>query len=150
MRPVTVEVARVQIVVGPVSHGSAEAWLDYADEVVEHFRELDAPPLSESVLDSFEDLLDEWRAIAGKDRPFHWVSEESPERTEFLINALYQAGEAVEKEVANGEQRTRPPEADEFHLRLIDSVLVALASEGPPYSQFAAEMRALWGIAELN
>lgn len=145
----TVESAGVQIVVGPVSHESAEAWLDYADEVVGHFRSLDDPPLPDTVLDTFEDLLTEWRRIASSKAPFHWVSEESPERTEFLINALYQAGEAVEKEVANGEQQWRPPEADEFHHRLIDSVLGTLASEGPPYAQFADELRALWGIPEL-
>jgi hypothetical protein len=78
------------------------------------------------------------------------VSEESPERTEYLINALFQAGLAVEKEAANGDQRLRPPEADEFHIRLIDGVLGALSTEGPPYSQFAAEMRSLWGISELT
>lgn len=146
----TVELAQVQIVVGPVSHDSAVAWLDYADEVLGHFRGLDEPPLSDALLDNFGELLSEWRALVRRPVPFHWVSEESPERTEYLINALFQAGLAVEKEAANGDQRLRPPEADEFHIRLIDGVLGALSTEGPPYSQFAAEMRSLWGISELT
>jgi len=147
---VTVEVSRVNIVVGPVSHESAVAWLDYAAEVLEHFRGLDEPPLPESVLDEFEELVGEWRDIARKPGPFHWEIEESAERAEFLINALFQAGEAVEKEEANGEMRLRPAEADEFHIRTIDGVLAALVSEGPPYSQFAEEMRDMWGLAQLH
>lgn len=140
----------MQIVVGPVSAASAQAWLGYADKALAHLRSLDSSPVSAPALDGFETLLRQWQRIAARPGPFHWVSEEDPERAEYLINALYQAGEAMEREGEGHPDLLRPPEADEFHIRLIDGVLAALSVQGPPYSQFADEIRRLWEISELE
>lgn len=140
----------MQIVVGPIPVDSARAWLDYAEDTLDHLRHVDDVELPKPAFDAFEELLDEWRTIAKADRPFRWVSEQSPERAEYLISGLYHVGNVVEREAAAGRQGLRPPEADEFHVRLVASVLGALEAEGPPYDQFVREIRGDWDIADLQ
>lgn len=145
-----VELLIVQIVVGPVPVSSARAWLDYAEDTLEHLRSVDDVELPRPAFDAFEEILEEWRTIAKADEPFRWVSEQSPERAEYLISALYHVGNVVEREAAAGRRPLRPKEADEFHVRLISSVLVALEAEGTPYDQFVREIRGDWDIAGLQ
>lgn len=133
--------------IGPVSSESAVAWLDYADVVVETLRDLDHSGVDEAAIGSFANLLGEWRPIAEASDEFLWRSEETPERVEFLMHSLRRAGDAVEREAnSSGADLLRPPEADEFHLRLVRDVLAALEAHGDGCASFALEMRATWGL----
>lgn len=137
----------MEIVVGPVPMASARAWLDYAERALAHLRTVrDDTELPAAALDAFGELIDEWRRIAKGDEAFRWVSEEPPERAEYLLSSLFHAGNVLEREAGAGRHGLRPAEADAFHLQLISSVLVALRAEGPPYTQFAEQMRSAWGI----
>jgi hypothetical protein len=137
----------VRIEVGPVSHASAVAWLDYATAALPALRRLPDAQLPAKALDRFGDLLDQWRAIVDRDPgPFHWSSNETPERAEYLMRALFEAGLVIERAGAAGEAALRPRGADEFHHVLIDCVLSALASESDANAQFAETMRDEWHL----
>lgn len=139
----------MQVVIGPLTASSAKVWLDYASSAIAHMRALEEPVVSSAVLDSFEALVGEWQQNLDGDE-FHWSSDEDPERVEYLVNALFHAGDVMEAAaVAGDDSALRPPEADEFHLRLVDGVLTALESQGPPHDHFAEEIRLRWGLDEL-
>ena len=137
----------MRLEVGPVSHASAVAWLDYAREALAGLRRAQGSRVPTGALNTFGELLDQWGVIAAEDRPFRWISEEPPERVEFLIRALYEGGLVIERESEAHRARLRPPEADEFHVVLVDCALSALEHEGPSYAQFAEGMRNEWDIA---
>ena len=138
---------RVRLEVGPISHASAVAWLDYAREALDGLRHAPGSLVPTRALETFGELLDEWRVIAADDGPFRWISDEPPERVEFLIRALYEGGLVIERESEAHRARLRPHEADEFHTVLVDCVLSALESEGGSYAQFVEVMRNDWDIA---
>jgi hypothetical protein len=139
----------VNVDVGPVSHDSAVAWLDYATASLPALRRLPDVQLPAKALDAFADLLVQWRAVADRSPgPFRWVSDETPERAEYLMRALFEAGLVIERAGAAGEADLRPHEADEFHHVLIACVLSALAGESPSNAQFADTMRAEWHLDE--
>jgi hypothetical protein len=141
----------VRIEVGPVSHVSAAAWLAYADATLPALRRLPDAQLPAKALDSFGDLLTEWHAILERDPgPFRWSSSETPERAEYLMRALFEAGLVIERAEAAGEAALRPHEADEFHHVLIDCVLSALAGESESNAQFAETMRTEWRLDDLE
>jgi hypothetical protein len=138
----------VKLEVGPISHVSAVAWLDYATEALTDLRRLPDAQLPAKALDTFGDLVAAWRAIVDHDAgAFRWRDDVPPERAEFLMRALYEAGLVIERASAAGESRLRPHEADEFHRVLIDCVLSTLEGEAPSSAQFAEAMRAEWRIA---
>jgi len=128
-----------------VSHGSAVAWVDYATAMLPVLRRLPDAQLPAKALDAFDDLLEQWRAIIERDDgPFRWTSDETPERAEYVMRALFEAGLVIERAGSAGEAELRPPEADEFHHVLIDCVLSALADESESNAQFAETMRTEW------
>ena len=88
--------------------------------------------------------------IAERDEPFRWVSDEPPERVQYLVNALYWTGTIVEREASAGRARLRPPEADEFHVVLVHAALTALERESEADAHFVQELRGLWGIARRD
>ncbi len=135
------------IQIGPVSQSSVTAWLDYCGGAMAVLREHDSPTLSAEALDAFEDLLHRWRAAAGGSGPFIWTEDESPEVIEFLIRGLYEAGLAIEQLNERGEADLRPPEADEFHVALVNQVIETLDQEGQGFSTFADMLRGVWGVA---
>jgi hypothetical protein len=137
----------VQVEIGPVSSQSARAWIEYATETLDMLRKTDDPRLPSPVLDAFADLLDAWRPIARKSKPFRWSSREAPERVQFLVYALYVAGLVIEREAAAGRAHLRPMAADEFHFVLVREVLAALARESEADAHFAEELRNVWGVA---
>ncbi|MGZ8765471.1 MAG: hypothetical protein ACXW2C_07260 [Acidimicrobiia bacterium] len=137
----------MNVEVGPVSHASAVAWLDYATEALADLRTAPASPVSPHALELFADLLAEWRAIAATDDRWRWTAEMAPEKVEFLIRALYEAGLVIEHESAAKRARLRPPEADEFHVVLVECVLAALEAEGGSSAQFVESLRNEWDIA---
>jgi hypothetical protein len=140
----------MHIEIGPVSSGSARAWIEYATEMLVLLRGLSNQELGSRALDGFESLLEEWRPIAEAAEPFRWVSEEPPDRAQYLINALHLAGTVIERESAVGRAYLRPAAADEFHFVLVQEVLDALEHEGGSYAQFVGHMRNVWGTARRD
>jgi hypothetical protein len=140
----------VRIDLGPVSSGSAQAWVAYATDMLELLRALPEEQLPSHALDAFASLLNEWRQIADRSEPFRWSSEEPPERVQYLLNALYVAGTIVEQEAAEGRARLRPASADEFHVVLVREALGALEHESDADAQFVDQMRNVWGIARRD
>jgi hypothetical protein len=119
----------------------------YATDMLSVLQSLPEDQLSSSALAAFGALLDEWRPIAARSKPFRWSSEQPPERAKYLLNALYVAGTVVEREAARGRARLRPASADEFHVLLVREVLEALEHESESDAQFVEQMRNVWGIA---
>jgi hypothetical protein len=113
-------------------------------------RALPAGQVPERALDTFESLLDEWRPIASRSAPFRWATEQPSERIQYLINALYLAGVAIEHEAEAGRARIRPHAADEFHVVLVHEVLDALAHGSHGDLQFVEQMRNVWDVARRD
>ncbi|MCB1011964.1 MAG: hypothetical protein R2714_06255 [Microthrixaceae bacterium] len=137
----------MRIEVGPVAQRSAEAWLGYAESVVESLRGNPAGRAPEEVLDAFVELIGIWRSVEPEGDRFHWVGERPPDEVEYMINALYEAGLAVEQAHAEGLAELRPAEADEFHYALVNQVLAALEAEGGSETQLAEILRQHWDVA---
>ena len=143
-------VASVRIEIGPVSSASAQAWIDYATDMLAMLRALPDEPLPPNALDGFASLLEEWRPIAARPEPFRWSSDEPPERAQYLLKALYIAGTLIEREAASGRARLRPAAADEFHVVLVRESLEALEHQSSADAQFVEQMRNVWGTARRD
>lgn len=144
----------VQVEIGPVSRGSAEAWFDYADAVIRNLRQAGADRAPPEVLDTFENLVEIWRSALPRDaeggeksESFHWAAERSDDEVGYLINALYETGLAVEAAHEIGGLQLRPPEADEFHYAVVNQVLAALEAEGGSQSHLVEILRDHWDVA---
>lgn len=133
-----------------MSARSASAWFDYADDVISRLREIGADRAPPEVLDNFEALVVEWRDAAGPedtDSEFLWSSERSDDEVGYLINALYEAGLAVEAANESGLLALRPATADEFHYAVVNQVLAALEAEGGSQSHLVEILREHWNVA---
>lgn len=137
----------MKIEIGPVSRASALVWLDYGAEAVAHFRRVAPQSVSSSAIDGFEELLTAWGIAAQLPGPFHWETDEPPERVEYLMKALYSAGLEIEEGVELHGMRLRPAEADEFHIVVVRQVLDALAQHGRSNAEFVESLRNEWRIA---
>jgi hypothetical protein len=137
----------VLIEIGPVSRESARAWLDYATIALGELRAAEQPLVPARALDRFEELVGQWRRAANRSGPFHWSTDEPPEKVEFLIHALYTAGLEIERGAAEGRMTLRPAEADEFHIVLVQQVLDTLAHQGRSSAEFVEALRNDWLIA---
>ena len=140
----------VRIEVGPISSASARAWIEYATNMLAFLRTLSEHEIPSRAVDAFASLLDEWRPLAQGDKPFRWVTDETPERAKYLINALYLAGTLIEREVTAGQAHFRPAAADEFHVVIVHDVLRALEQESRADAQFVYQMRNVWDIARRD
>ncbi len=134
------------IEIGPVSQASALAWLDYGTYAVTELRRARPSSIAASAIDGFEELIDAWRSAATQD-PFHWTTDETPERVEYLMKALYMAGLEIEDGTATRGLKLRPAAADEFHIVLVRQVLDTLAHEGQSNAEFVEALRNEWLIA---
>ena len=141
----------MRVEIGPVSRASASAWLDYGTDVIATLRGATDSAIPAPAIETFTELIDGWRIAADTaaraDGPFQWSGEQSAERVEFLMKALYETGLVVESENETGGLPLRPPEADEFHFVLIDQVLLALAQESRSHAEFVAALRNVWRAA---
>jgi hypothetical protein len=122
----------------------------YASDTLIELREQRDIELIAGALDAFAELLDEWRPIAERAEPFRWVGDAPPEQVQYLLNALYWAGPIVQREATGGRVRLRPPEADEFHVVLVQAALTALEHESEADAHFVGELRGVWRIARLD
>lgn len=139
----------VRVEIGPVSRASARAWFDYATEALADLRAAHAGTVPASALDRFGSLLVEWQACAdaAPDAPFHWETDEPPERVEFLMKALYTAGLEIERGAVEGTMTLRPAAADEFHLVMVQQVLATLERQDRSNAEFVESLRNEWTIA---
>ena len=137
----------MKIEIGPVARASALAWLDYAADAVIDLRRVAPKTLTRSAIDGFESLIATWRIAAARPGPFHWQTDEPPERVEFLMKALYQAGLEIEDGIEHHGMRLRPATADEFHIVLVRQVLDTLRLEGRSNAEFVDSLRNDWHIA---
>ena len=140
----------MKIEIGPVSRASALAWLDYAMTAVADIRRVAPRSVSASALDGFDELITSWRAAAHHAGPFHWETDETPERVEYLMKALYTAGLEIERGIETHGTQLRPKEADEFHFVLVRQVLDTLALEGRSSAEFVESIRNEWLIARRD
>ncbi|MGI9578422.1 MAG: hypothetical protein ACR2OH_09505 [Microthrixaceae bacterium] len=138
----------MRVEIGPVSRGSASAWLDYADGVMASLRQIEADRAPPEVLDAFQSVLGEWRQAMDAPGEFHWVSDRPTEEVGFMLNALYEAGLAVEAAHELGAAELRPAEADEFHYAVVNQSLAWLEAEGGPDSHLVDILREHWGVAD--
>ena len=137
----------MKIEIGPVAHASALAWLDYATEAIADLRRVAPKSLTPSAIDGFESLIAAWRIAAVQPGPFHWATDEPPERVEFLMKAMYQAGLEIEDGIQHHGMRLRPAAADEFHIVLVRQVLDTLRLESRSNAEFVDSLRNDWRIA---
>jgi hypothetical protein len=140
----------MKIEIGPVSRASAMAWLDYATAAVADLRRVAPGSVAPSAIDGFEGLISTWREAAQAPGPFHWQSDEPPERVEFLMKALYTAGVEIERGVETHGMQLRPTAADEFHVVLVRQVLDTLALESRSNAEFVESIRNEWRIARRD
>ena len=138
------------IEIGPVSRASAIAWLEYATGAVADLRRVAPPSVASSALDGFEGLITAWRDAARRPGPFHWETDEPPERVEYLMKALYTAGLEIERGIDAHGMKLRPKLADEFHIVLVRQVLDTLAHEGRSSAEFVESLRNEWLIARRD
>ena len=134
----------MRVDLGPVPSDSVKAWVVFGRETVAALR-AEPGDIPSRALDRFVGYLDEWGALAEKDDPFRWSGEVATEVLEYLTNWLYRLGVRVQADADAGRGRTRPPEADKFHVVLVRSMLDALEREGAGPAQFAEQIRAAWG-----
>jgi hypothetical protein len=140
----------VRIEIGPVSRTSALTWIDYATDALDELRAAHPGTVPTSALDRFGSLLTDWResaATSDPTTPFHWETDEPPERVEFLMKALYTAGLEIERGAAAGTMTLRPPAADEFHIVMVQQVLATLARQDRSNAEFVESLRNEWTIA---
>ncbi|MGZ4675267.1 MAG: hypothetical protein ACXVJ7_13715 [Acidimicrobiia bacterium] len=139
----------MEVEIGPVSRASTVAWLDYATTALAELRAAPSARVPVSALDRFADLLTQWRraADAAPDQPFHWTTDQPPERVEFLMQSLYSAGLEIERGAAAGTMTLRPPEADEFHIVMVQQVLATLERQDRSNAEFVASLRNEWNVA---
>ncbi len=133
------------IEIGPVSRASALAWLEYGTYAIGELRRLQPATIASGAIDAFEELIVAWQRAATED-PFHWTTDEPPERVEYLMRALYLAGLEIEDGTTRG-MKLRPAVADEFHIVLVRQVLDTLAHEGQSNAEFVDSLRNDWRIA---
>ena len=69
-----------------MSSDSARAWVGYATDTLVLLRAHPDVWLPPHALDGFASLLEEWRPIAVRAKPFRWSSDEQPERVQYLIH----------------------------------------------------------------
>jgi hypothetical protein len=137
----------VRIEIGPVSRSSARAWIDYATIALGQLRASHTPRVPGRALDRFDELIREWRTAVAQEGPFHWSTDEPPEKVEFLMNALYTAGLEIERGAAEGSMTLRPSAADEFHIVMVQQVLDTLEHQSRSNAEFVESLRNDWVIA---
>ncbi len=130
-----------------MSSKSATAWLDYADKMLVLLRSLEPERAPADSLDAFQALVEQWRPLASSPGDFHWVSERPSSEVGYMLNALYEAGLAIEESHDAGTAELRPEAADEFHYAVVNQCLACLEAEGGPDAQLVDILREHWGVA---
>ena len=132
------------MVIGPVSVASANAWLDYADEVIDELAAM-APGecfTTPEVLEVFRAYVTSWRrAAVGSD--FLWEREIPPEQVEYDMHAFQRVADVLARR-AEEQGVAAPPEGEDFYVALLHGVLAALEAEGPSSAAYAKHLSEFW------
>ena len=132
------------MVIGPVGVASANAWLDYADQVIDELAAM-APGecfTTPEVLEVFRAYVTSWRSAAvGSD--FLWEQEIPPEQVEYDMHAFQRVAEVLARR-AEEQGDAAPPESEDFYAALLRGVLGALEAEGPSSAAFAEHLSEFW------
>ena len=134
----------MRVVIGPVSVASANAWLDYADEVIDELASM-APGecfTTPEVIEVFRSYVSSWRrAAVGTD--FVWERDIPPEQAEYDMHAFQRVAEVLARR-AEEQGAAAPPESEDFYAALLHGVLTALEAEGPSSAAFAEHLAEFW------
>lgn len=134
----------MRVVIGPVSVASANAWLDYADGVLDELSAM-APGecfTTPEVLGVFRAYVTSWRAEA-VGVSMVWERDIPTEQVEYDVHAFQRVVEVL-AERAEREGRAAPPEGEDFYVALLHGVLGALEAEGPASAAFAKHLSEFW------
>jgi hypothetical protein len=132
------------VVIGPVSAASANAWLDYADGVLDELGAM-APGecfASPQVITVFRAYVTSWR-MAATGPELLWERDIPAEQVEYDVHAFQRVAEVL---TARAEERGKaaPPEGEDFYVALLQGVLGALEAEGPSSAAFAKHLSEFW------
>jgi hypothetical protein len=141
----------MQVEIGPIALPSAQAWLGYAETVIDELR-TEPRAVTADVVDAFSKYIDDWQATADaeaarNDLVFRWKGEALPETVEYLVFALYRLGVCLSAEEESGRRDPRPAAVAKFHGILVRSLLIALEREGEAEAHFVRQLREVWGPA---
>lgn len=134
----------MRVVIGPVSVASADAWLDYAEDVIEELAAM-APGecfTTPEVLDVFRAYVASWReAAVGTEMV--WERDIAPEQVEYDMHAFQRVAEVLARR-AEEHGQAAPPEGEDFYVALLQGVLAALEAEGPSSAAYAKHLSEFW------
>ncbi|WCO66077.1 hypothetical protein PO878_16375 [Iamia majanohamensis] len=130
----------MEVVVGPVSADSTDAYVRFGREVLHAAGPgADVPSDAASAFDAY---LDEWEAMASDGGDVTWVGEAEPEVVEYLVYSFFRVAQEVRQ--AAGDRTVVPEEASSFYRLLVSGLLGALEEEGGSRAEFAAHLREFW------
>ena len=130
-----------------MASGGVTIWIAYARTVIGqalvHPADLGVR-LEPDVLETFDELLDRWDALAAASTDFFWVAEVDPVRIEHLGRAFLSLAEALSAESERRGYSISPTEGEPFYQALVNAFLDALAHEGSSQAEFAEQVRNQW------
>jgi hypothetical protein len=135
----------MRVVIGPVSAASANAWLDYADDVLDELGAM-APGecfATPEMIETFRGYVTSWREAAAQGAEVVWEREIPPEHVEYHMHAFQRVAEVL-AERAEREGVAAPPAGEDFYLAVLQGVLSALEAEGPASAAFADHLSEFW------
>lgn len=134
----------MRVVIGPVSVASANAWLDYADGVLDELAAM-APEecfTTPEVIEVFRAYVASWREAA-VGTVMVWERDIPPEQVEYDVHAFQKVAEVLARR-AEEHGRASPPEGEDFYGALLQGVLAALDAEGPSSAAYARHLSEFW------
>jgi hypothetical protein len=134
----------MRVVIGPVSVPSANAWLDYAEEVLGELASM-APGecfTTPEVLEVFRAYVASWReAAVGTEMV--WERDIRPEQVEYDMHAFQRVAQLLAQR-AEEHGLAAPPEGEDFYVAVLQGVLAALDAEGPSSAAYAEHLAEFW------
>lgn len=131
--------------VGPLPSASVLAWARYAEAVLAPSGRIPpSPDVPVEAAGSFLAYITEWQKAAQDAPEFHWETDVPGEVAEYLVLAFYRV---VQRLAGLAEARgapASPPEGQAFYVMLVNSLLDALAAEGPGAAEFSDHLRSFW------
>jgi hypothetical protein len=136
----------MEVRIGPVSCGSARAWVAFAREVLgnDDGAAAKATGLPNEVVDRFCAYLDAWDAEADQGDPFIWSGEVDPEQLEYLAHSFLRIVDHLVEAAGRPESTGMPEEGDEFYQALVSSIIDNLSRQGRSESEFSEQLRERW------
>jgi hypothetical protein len=136
----------MEVRIGPVSCGSARAWVGFARGVLaeDDGRAASATGLPDDVVARFVAYLDAWDAEADRGDPFIWNGEVDPEQLEYLAHGFLRIVDHLVEAAGRPDGTGMPEEGDEFYQALVSSIIENLSRQGRAESEFSEQLRERW------